>query len=206
MPYEYIVTSQLLTATCKLFFKRPGECQPILGSLLKQLIQSCDNCDLRSRAVMYYNLLRTDVGLAQEIIAGNDKAPSIDVFYEDEDNEKKEKIAREFNTFSVIYQEPQEKFLKKELVQKILQEEMATESKEAKLQEKILQKPQSPHPAPPAVLVDVGATPPVQTASVQGPGTVPAPSSMAKDLLVVQKTDSVGIEHRGVSIARYVAE
>jgi len=123
----------LLTAVSKLFFKRPRECQTILGNLLKLLITSCENNDLKSKAMMYYNLLKTDVQSAKDIIVG-DSQSTIKRFLEDEDNERKDKIYKEFNTFSVIYREPQEKFLKKELVQKMYQQEQESESKEAKVE------------------------------------------------------------------------
>ena len=96
---------ELLTSVSKLFFKRPGECQSILGKLLKQLIQNCDNNDLKSRAVMYYNLLSTNIELAKEIIVC-ENPPKIDCFLEEQDNEQKDKIYKEFNTFSIIYREP----------------------------------------------------------------------------------------------------
>lgn len=101
---------------------------------MKQLITGCDNADLKSRALLYYNLLQTNIDVAREIIVGKEKPAAIDSFYEDEENENDEKIAKEFNTFSVIYQCPQEKFLKKQLVQKMHQEELENETKEIKPQ------------------------------------------------------------------------
>jgi AP-4 complex subunit beta-1 len=113
----------LLNATLKLFFKRPGECQSILGKLLKDLILYSNSSDLRERAMMYYNLLSSNIEAAKEIIMGKEEVESISSFWEDEITEEKEKIEKEFNTFSVIYNEPQEKFLKKDLVQKMYQQE-----------------------------------------------------------------------------------
>ena len=113
----------LLNATLKLFFKRPGECQIILGKLLKELILYGSSNDLRERAIMYYNLLLSNIEAAKEILMGKEKEEPIGSFWEDEITEEKEKIEKEFNTFSVIYNEPQEKFLKKDLIQKTYQQE-----------------------------------------------------------------------------------
>lgn len=161
-----------MNSTSKLFFKRPGECQPVLGSLFKQLITGCDNCDLRAKAVMYYNLFKSNPELAREIIAGTETASPIEVFCEDEDNERKEKIVREFNTFSVIYEEPQEKFLKKELVQRIFQEEMESDSREAKRVKDT-----------PAVAA-TATTPTAAPTPAPAPAPAPVPAATVQNLLV----------------------
>ncbi len=171
-----------MNSTSKLFFKRPGECQPVLGSLFKQLITGCDNCDLRAKAVMYYNLFKSNPELAREIIAGTEtaspiailctKGHCIEVFCEDEDNERKEKIVREFNTFSVIYEEPQEKFLKKELVQRIFQEEMESDSREAKRVKDT-----------PAVAA-TATTPTAAPTPAPAPAPAPVPAATVQNLLV----------------------
>ena len=61
------VRLQLMTAAMKLFFKRPGETQDVLGRVL-ELCASGNDFDVRDRALWYYNLLQTDVQLAQTIV------------------------------------------------------------------------------------------------------------------------------------------
>ena len=43
----------LLTAAAKLFFKRPPECQLLLGGLLAAGVQD-ENQDVHDRALLYY--------------------------------------------------------------------------------------------------------------------------------------------------------
>lgn len=152
---EVQVLHSLLNAVLKLFFKRPRECQVILGKLLKQLILHSDNSDLRDRATMYYNLLASNVEAAKEILMGKEKEQPITNFWEDEVAEDKAKIEKEFNTFSVIYNEPQEKFLKKDLVLEAYQQERQEELKQSKTKENakeeredLLTPENKTHPAP----------------------------------------------------------
>ena len=110
----------LLTATVKVFFKRPKECKDVLKKVMKTLLTNNDNCDLKARATMYFNLLKTDIELAKSIILGGENE-KVDEFWEDEDNEEKEKIEEEFNTCSVIYGKPQIKFIKQGYIRKDIQ-------------------------------------------------------------------------------------
>jgi AP-4 complex subunit beta-1 len=52
---------QLLTATMKLFFKRPPECQEMLGRLLQHCIDEETDMDVHDRALLYYRLLKCGV-------------------------------------------------------------------------------------------------------------------------------------------------
>ena len=61
------IQCHLLTATMKLFFKRPAECQDMLGRLLESCSYSQD-IDLRDRTAYFYQLLQTDVLRAKEIV------------------------------------------------------------------------------------------------------------------------------------------
>lgn len=74
------------------------------------MIKSAVDTELKQRAVFYYRLLKSDIALAEKIVNG-DKA-QIDEFYEDKNEELKERLFLEFNTLSVVYQKPSEKFLK----------------------------------------------------------------------------------------------
>ena len=61
------IQCHLLTATMKLFFKRPAECQDMLGKLLESCSRSRD-IDLRDRTAYFYLLLKNDVSRAKEMI------------------------------------------------------------------------------------------------------------------------------------------
>jgi vesicle coat complex subunit len=52
---------ELLTASVKLFFKRPPEMQKLLGQLLAAAIASAADTHVRDRALFYYRLLRVSV-------------------------------------------------------------------------------------------------------------------------------------------------
>jgi len=103
------VRMELLTATMKLFFKRPPELQAMLGRLLSKAVLDVAKIDVRDRALLYYRLLSFDVHEAARIV--NCSKNIVDSFVESEDTDLKEKIFAEFNTLSVVYDVPAEKFL-----------------------------------------------------------------------------------------------
>ena len=62
----------LLTASCRLFFKRPPELQNMLGRLLDAALEDPSSSDVRDKALFYFRLLRRDVGAAQRVVSGRD--------------------------------------------------------------------------------------------------------------------------------------
>jgi hypothetical protein len=81
---------------------------------LEQQIKSAVDTDLKQRAVFYYRLLRTDVSLAEKIAMGDQE--KVKEFYEDRNDEIRERLFLEFNTLSVVYQKPSERFLKESIL------------------------------------------------------------------------------------------
>ena len=57
----------LLTATIKLFIKRPAECQNLLSHVFDLSLQS-KNFDVRERASFYYNVLQSGIQVAKSVI------------------------------------------------------------------------------------------------------------------------------------------
>eukprot|EP00743_Colponemidia_sp_Colp-15_P002288 GILK01002479.1.p1 GENE.GILK01002479.1~~GILK01002479.1.p1 ORF type:complete len:794 (-),score=148.65 GILK01002479.1:161-2542(-) len=106
---SHIVKMELLTATMKLFFKRPPEVQHMLGRLLRTAINENTHTDVRDRAMLYYRLLTYNVDEANRVI--NCQKDPIDGFTEQEENEVKEKIFEEFNSLSVTYGQPSDRFI-----------------------------------------------------------------------------------------------
>ena len=51
----------ILLCGCKLFFKYPGEMQPILGRIFESILKNYQDVDLRDRVYYYYNLLKKDI-------------------------------------------------------------------------------------------------------------------------------------------------
>ncbi len=52
------VRMQLLTTAMRLFFKRPPECQALLGSLLSKATLDSSHQDVHARAMLYYRYFR----------------------------------------------------------------------------------------------------------------------------------------------------
>ena len=73
-------------------------------------IKNSVDTDLKQRAVMYYKLLKHDIVTAEKIVIG--EFDKFSEFFEDKNEEIREKLFLEFNTLSVVYQKPSEKFLK----------------------------------------------------------------------------------------------
>lgn len=131
---DNLVKQELLTATMKLFFKRPPELKTMLAKLLKMAVQPMNDSgkivhiDVRDRALLYYRLLQYDVHEAARVVnsgknvatalaaAGGSSNSQLDggrslLFAEQVDMELYEQIFREFNSLSVIYNTPQERFV-----------------------------------------------------------------------------------------------
>lgn len=104
----------LLTTLVKLFFSRPVEVKKQLGEFFKFAIEETIDVDLKDRAAFYYKLLKMDPLKAQAIIIG--ERSDVSFFYEDKDQSLLEKLSIEFNTLSIIYNKPQEKFLKEDVL------------------------------------------------------------------------------------------
>ncbi|CAO3702658.1 unnamed protein product [Rhizopus stolonifer] len=68
------VQLQLLTATVKLFLKKPTENQDLVQRVLQTATTECDNADIRDRAYVYWRLLSTDPQAAKAVVL-SDKPP-----------------------------------------------------------------------------------------------------------------------------------
>ncbi|RHY24987.1 hypothetical protein DYB32_008578 [Aphanomyces invadans] len=105
------VQLQLLSASLKLFFKRPPEMQSMLGRLLQAAMdESQHNVDVKDRALFYYRLLSQDVNAAAQIVR-QFEPDIVDVFAEMVETDLQEKLFREFNTLAVVYNKPSETFV-----------------------------------------------------------------------------------------------
>jgi hypothetical protein len=106
---SFDLINSILLSSCKLFFKSPGEMQDILGKLFAFINNDFNDIDLKDRACYLYNLMKTNIEEAELIICGKS---SIDQF-SDTNNINLPILFNEFNTLSVLYQKPEEKFVKK---------------------------------------------------------------------------------------------
>ncbi|RLN60233.1 hypothetical protein BBJ29_004816 [Phytophthora kernoviae] len=106
------VLLELLTATMKLFFKRPPEMQSMLGRLLQSAINDSNHQDVRDRALLYYRLLEhQSTEQAAAIVAQFRTEETISVFAESIETDLKDKLFQEFNSLAVVYNKPSELFV-----------------------------------------------------------------------------------------------
>lgn len=113
--------NSILLASCKLFFKSPGEMQEILAKVFNFIFSNFIDIDLKDRASYYYNLMKTDLEEAEYIICG--ERAKVEEF-SDNGNNFLAKIFKEFNSLSVIYNKPEEKFIKKYISEEDLKKEI----------------------------------------------------------------------------------
>lgn len=106
-----LVRMHLLTAVMRLFFKRPPECQKMLGSVLSKATNDASHQDVHDRAMLYYRLLGHDVDEAARVV--NSSKDPIYSFTEDADSDVKDRLFDEFNTLSVVFGQPAERFIVK---------------------------------------------------------------------------------------------
>ncbi|GAB5359852.1 hypothetical protein AAMO2058_000577600 [Amorphochlora amoebiformis] len=102
------VRGELLTATMKLFFKRPPELHKMLGRVLKAAVEDTNFVDVRDQALFYYRLLRLDPHEAGRIV--NCEKAKVSAFAETQDSEINDIIFEEFNSLSVVYSKPAARF------------------------------------------------------------------------------------------------
>merc|ERR1712032_134304 len=112
----------LMMAIYKLFFKRAPECKQLLGNIFQEIIMNSTDSTLKQRAIFLYRLLRTNITLAKEV-AEQQTDSEFEEFFEDKNDEVRERLFMEFNSLSIVYQKPSERFLKEtELKQSIASE------------------------------------------------------------------------------------
>ena len=84
--------------------------QPILGKIFELILNNYKDVDLRDRVYYYYNLMKKDINLAEYIICGQPNV--VDYYYSEFDDDYIDQIFAEFNSLSIIYRKPEEKFIK----------------------------------------------------------------------------------------------
>ena len=84
--------------------------QPILGKIFELILTNYKDVDLRDRVYYYYNLMKKDIKLAEYIICGEQNV--VDYYYSEFDDEYIDQIFSEFNSLSIVYRKPEEKFVK----------------------------------------------------------------------------------------------
>ncbi|KAG2182260.1 hypothetical protein INT43_007187 [Umbelopsis isabellina] len=103
------VQLQLITATVKLFLKKPNENQEIVQQVLQTATTDCENPDIRDRAYVYWRLLSTDPQAAKNVVL-SDKPP-----IEDEDTGVSSALLDDLiyhiGSLASVYHKPPEAFI-----------------------------------------------------------------------------------------------
>ncbi|KAK9480654.1 adaptin N terminal region-domain-containing protein [Lipomyces japonicus] len=103
------VQLQLLTATVKLFLKKPETSQPLVQKVLQTITNECDNADLRDRAYIYWRLLSANPQASKDIILS--KKPAVKTVIQHLPAPVLEELIRELSTLASVYHKPAETFI-----------------------------------------------------------------------------------------------
>lgn len=99
----------LLTATVKLFLKKPDEAEGMITQLLTMATEECLNPDLRDRAYIYWRLLSTDPEVTKQVVLGEKPTISDDAGMID--SQILDKLIEQLASLSSIYHKPAESFI-----------------------------------------------------------------------------------------------
>ncbi|CEP18206.1 hypothetical protein [Parasitella parasitica] len=103
------VQLQLLTATVKLFLKKPNENQDLVQRILQTATTECDNADIRDRAYVYWRLLSTDPQAAKAVVLS--EKPPIAGQNEGVSPALLETLLYDIGTLASVYHKPAETFI-----------------------------------------------------------------------------------------------
>eukprot|EP01032_Pedospumella_encystans_P013573 gene13573-15619_t len=107
-----LIKLQLLTASMKVFFKRPPEMHAMLGRLFACALNETNNQDLHDRALLYYRLLSSNVNTAEAVFKTTPSTEASSTgFAENMASERMNKLFQEFNTLAVVYGMPSDQFI-----------------------------------------------------------------------------------------------
>ncbi|KAG1466681.1 hypothetical protein G6F46_000284 [Rhizopus delemar] len=103
------VQLQLLTATVKLFLKKPSENQDLVQRILQTATTECDNADIRDRAYVYWRLLSTDPQAAKAVVLS--EKPPIAGENDGLSPALLESLLYDIGTLASVYHKPAETFI-----------------------------------------------------------------------------------------------
>ncbi|XP_031124771.1 beta-adaptin-like protein B [Ipomoea triloba] len=176
------VQLQLLTATVKLFLKKPTEGpQQMIQVVLNNATMETDNPDLRDRAYIYWRLLSTDPEAAKDVVLA--EKPVISDDSNQLDPSLLDELLANIATLSSVYHKPPDSFVTRVKITQKTEEEEFSDGAEAG------------HSESPAHPVDSGASTPATSSS--SPYTVPrqhttAPAAPAAPAVVPDLLDLGG--------------
>lgn len=96
------VKLQLITATVKLYLKKPENSEALIQKVLKTATEEIDNPDLRDRAYIYWRMLSTSPEKTAEVVLG--EKPNIShQSYNTYDNQFVEELLAQISSICSIY-------------------------------------------------------------------------------------------------------
>eukprot|EP01128_Nolandella_sp_AFSM9_P009165 TRINITY_DN5797_c0_g1_i1.p1 TRINITY_DN5797_c0_g1~~TRINITY_DN5797_c0_g1_i1.p1 ORF type:complete len:795 (-),score=223.86 TRINITY_DN5797_c0_g1_i1:143-2527(-) len=107
------VKSRLLVGVLKLFFKRPLEMKPILGKMFVAAIDDFSDPDVHDRALFLYRILSQDPDRCKKVVTSTSALLNL-YFVEEQDGLEVDRLFEEFNSLSIVYRQPSERFIKTE--------------------------------------------------------------------------------------------
>jgi len=107
------VQLQMLTATVKLFLKRPDGSKEIMENVLSMATEHSDNPDLRDRGYVYWRLLSSDPQAALAVVLGEKPAISDDTAQLEPS--MLDLLVDNISTLSSIYHKPPEAFVQRNI-------------------------------------------------------------------------------------------
>ncbi|KAG8684490.1 beta-adaptin [Ceratobasidium sp. 394] len=107
----YPVQLQILSATVKLFLKKPGPSQAVVQRVLQTATRDCDSPDVRDRAYIYWRLLSlsSDAGAGKAVILA--LRPPIELPRTAIPIPVLEELIRDLSTLASVYHKPAETFI-----------------------------------------------------------------------------------------------
>ncbi|KAL3498881.1 hypothetical protein ACH5RR_041613 [Cinchona calisaya] len=183
------VQLQLLTATVKLFLKKPTEGpQQMIQVVLNNATVETDNPDLRDRAYIYWRLLSTDPEAAKDVVLA--EKPVISDDSNQLDPSLLDELLANIATLSSVYHKPPEAFLTRIKTTQRTEEDDYADGSETGYSES------------PAHAADSSASPPATSSSAQYAASQPvaAPAAPAAPALVPDLLD-IGLNNSGAIVS-----
>ncbi|KAF9347214.1 AP-1 complex subunit beta-1 [Mortierella sp. AD094] len=105
------VQLQLLTATVKLFLKKPSQSQELVHRVLQTATQEIDNADTRDRAYVYWRLLSTDPQAAKAVVLSEKPPISIETSSDKISPALMDELINNISTLASVYHKPPTAFM-----------------------------------------------------------------------------------------------
>mmetsp|Transcript_18642 Transcript_18642/g.33698 ORF Transcript_18642/g.33698 Transcript_18642/m.33698 type:complete len:873 (+) Transcript_18642:16-2634(+) len=106
---QTIVQFQILTATVKLFLKKPEESEELIANLFRIATEECTNPDLRDRALVYWRMLSSDPQATRQVVMC--QRPSMTEDSTALEAGVLEKLLEQLSTVASVYHKPAENIL-----------------------------------------------------------------------------------------------